>query len=456
MLNIKKLFVLSLTLLAVFSTMHAEASVNLSVPLPVPSFSTAPIGMHEPQVNVSGQQVLKQVTRLLELQDLQAASIELRQGLGEHKPTNAALLYTLATIELQQNQTKSAVSSLNQALAALPDFTRAQSVLAGIYTQQGEFDMARPLLQAAIKRQASASLYGMLAYGYLKQQVYLAAKAAYQQAIVLDGLNNSYLKGLLQVNIALQEWSSAESILQTLLSQQTMDAELLLVRANIAQHRGEDIAAINSLQLALSLNGKTSSQTNNIRWQLAQMYLKVGAFGSANQTLTSLVNQETLPEPKQIVAALDYLLIMGQAKQVKQLASSLLSNPAANQSLQSELWMLLGRAELTFQRDANAASAFAKAVKANPLNGEAYIQQALLLRSSNQQQAQILLARAADIETSAVRALTLQAQILLDIKAYDRALLALTKAYRLAPDTHGLKENLSSVERLVQLAQTQL
>ncbi|WP_110458658.1 tetratricopeptide repeat protein [Shewanella algidipiscicola] len=456
MLYMKKSIELALVLTASFWIAVVTAQDhNVSVPLVIPTFSNMPIGVHEPQVDMAGRKVLQQVSHLLEKQDYQAAMVELRHGLKTSKPTNAALWYTLASIELQQKQTESAVSSLTQALGALPDFTRAQSVLAGIYTQQGEFDKARPFLQAAIKRQASAGLYGMLAYGYLKQQAYVAAKAAYQQALVLDGFNSSYLKGLLQVTMALQEWSSADNILEALLAQQDADTELLLVRASIAQRRNNDIAAINSLRLALNQTKTTKQQAQTIRWQLAQLYLKAGAYNSANDMLASLGGSNRLPESKQLVATLDYLLIQGQAKQVKQLANGLMSHPQSNSELDSQLWMLVGRAELSDGRNTQAHNAFAMAVKADPLNGEAFIQQALLLKSSNQQQAQILLARAADIDATAVRALTLQAQLLLEMKAYERALLALTQAYQLAPDTQGIKDNLRSVERLVKLTQIQ-
>lgn len=456
MLYIKRTIVLAFILAAPFwSAVVTAQNHNVLVPLAIPTFSYMPISEHEPQVDMAGRKVLQQISHLLEKQDYQGAMVELRHGLKTSKPTNAALWYTLASIELRQNQTESAVSSLTQALEAFPDFTRAQSVLAGIYTRQGEFDKARPLLQAAIKRQASAGLYGMLAYGYLKQQTYVAAKAAYQQALVLDGLNSSYLKGLLQVTMVLQEWSSANNILQALLALQDADTELLLVRASIAQRQKNDIAAINSLRLALNQIKTTNEQAQTIRWQLAQLYLKVGAYNSANDTLASLGSSNRLPESKQLVATLDYLLIKGQTKQVKQLANGFMSHPQSNSELDSQLWMLVGRAELSDGRNVQANNAFAKAVKADPLNGEAFIQQALLLKSSNKQQAQILLARAADIDGTAVRALTLQAQLLLEMKAYDRALLALTQAYNLAPDTQGIKDNLRSVERLVKLTQIQ-
>ncbi|MBR9727397.1 tetratricopeptide repeat protein [Shewanella intestini] len=413
----------------------------------VPKFATMPVSRYEPTLNNAAHQTLKQVQDLLNKQQYQAAITELTLGLKSNN--SAALWYTLASVQLQQRQTDKAKMALEKALDVHANFTRAQIVLAGIYTQEGRYNKARPLIQAAIRHESTAGLYSMLAYGYIQQQQYIPAKAAYQQALLLDGNNSTYLKGLLQVTMALNELTAAQNILTSLIEQYGMDSQLLLIRANLAQRQGNDNSAINSLRLALTQDKVANA--GEIKWQLSQLYLKNDMFSNAVPLLDEIMAHQTLPEAKQLVSVLNYLLEKDQSKQVVSLVNNLNKRTQVSSKLKSQLLVVSGKAFVNQGRHQQASKAFTQAVHLDSLNGEALIEQALLLQTTHQQQAQILLSRAADISGFEVRALTLQAQMLLDTQAYQRALLLLQRAYKIAPMTPGLSANIASVSRLATL-----
>lgn len=430
------------------------ASANELVDLPsVPQFMMSPIGQYEPGIDLEERQVLRQVSKLVEADKFTEARVELKLALS--RSGDAALWYTLAGIEQQLGDLKAAAQALESALQLLPEFTRAQVQLAGILTLQKRYVEARPWLQKALARQASAPLYGMLGYGYLLEAEYLPARAAYQQALLLDADNREYQKALLQLSLAMDDLAGAEQALNLLIksdpSQSKKEAELYLLRANLALRQGHDIKAINSLTLAQSLSDD-HKQRRAIDWQLSQLYLKNGLHENALPALYAVVNAGTLPPWPELIVTLNYLLQQQQHQAVSELATKLMQQKNLPQVQQSQLYVLMGKGLVSEGKSASAVKKFTQALSLDALNGDALIELALLKQQAQPQTAEQLLQRAADIPETQIRALTLLAQLLVEQQRHDRALLALKQVSHLAPDTPGLEQNLQVVTNLTRLS----
>lgn len=422
----------------------SSTALAAKVPLTVPEFVIMPLAKHEPKATSYTRDVLKQVAVLVKELQYKHALTELTQALSSKQ--DAALYYTQASVALHLDKPKVAQTALQQALKLVPEFTRAQMMLAWIYTRQHDYQAARPLLQQVIAVKASADSYQLLAYGYLMQQHYLAAQAAYQQALLLTSQPEPILRGLLQAYLAVNANDMALGVLNSLLSMAPQDAELYLVRANLALAQADTDSAINSLSIAMRLSAR-----QDIRWQLAQLYLQQGLYASAQQLMMPLLNQSQLPEPQQLASMLTYMLANGAHQQVSKMVQTLLKREDLAVQFSAQLWAIKGQLAQAKADNKQAINAYRRSLKLEPMQGQVLIRLALLQQQSQPLVAEQLLAKAADIDEVAVQALTLHAQQLLNNKAYQRALTLLNRAYQIDPNSQGLSDNISLVNRLMSM-----
>ncbi len=412
-------------------------------------FSSNPYHQREPKISREESQTLNSIVKLIKQKRDADAMAELKVQMNR-KPS-AALWFALAQLQKQQKQVQDknqqAIESLQQAIALLPDFTRAHEALGMLLTQAGEFVKAHPHLSKAAAHGSRAEIYAMLGYGYLQTEQPQSAQAAYSHALMLAGDNRQWQQGLLYSALAAGDDTLARSITDQLLVSTPDDVQLLKLRARLAQQQQNWFEVIASLEIVQQL-----TPSDDTRWQLAQIYLQQGYFALAQPHIRQLLSRNFDERHNRLLDMVDYLIARYQIKQSREILDTLLEKNSLTDLQRSHT--LTSKAKLT--RITESKSSFSrqitllnKALHLNPFNGQALIALAELYEGSKADQAETLYQRASALPGVRLEALQRHAQLLLSQEAYQRAELLLQQAIKYAPENKQLRDNLTIVSRMV-------
>ena len=409
-------------------------------------FSSKAYQLREPKITREEYQLLNNIVELVKQQREADAAAELNLQLT--RSPSAALWFSLAQLQQQQQQFTAAKQSLAEAIALLPHFTRAHESLGLLLTQQADYDGARPHLRQAASQGAPAQIYAMLAYGYLQTEQPQAAKAAYSHALMLAGDNPQWQLGLLHAAMASGDNALASSLTKQLLVASPGDAQLYQLRASLAQRQQRWSEAIASLEIAQQL-----APSSTLQWQLAQLYFDRGYYGLAQPYLQLFLANGIEGRELRMLEVADYLIGQRQIAQADTLLKGLLSNKSLSASQRSH--GLTSQAHLLSIQDAGSSRSqqtalLHKALTLDPLNGKALLALAQHYEHNESMQAEALYRRAAALSSVRLEALQLYAQLLLDQQAYVRAEQLLRQAVKQSPNDVQLRENLALVSRMVQ------
>ncbi|WOT05014.1 tetratricopeptide repeat protein [Shewanella youngdeokensis] len=404
-------------------------------------FSSIAYQQREPKITQAEYQVLNNVVDLVKQQREADAMAELNLQLTR-SPT-AALWFSLAQLQQQQGLTTPAVTSLQQAIALLPHFTRAHESLGLLLTQQGDVNAARPHLRQAASQGAPAQVYAMLGYGYLQSQQPQAAKAAYSHALMLAGDNPQWQRGLLHAAMAAGDNALANSLTEQLLSATPEDAKLHRLRASLAQRQQLWTQAIASLETAQQLQPSEA-----VQWQLTQLYFDQGHYTLAQPHLRQLLTNGVAGREQRLLEIADYLIGQQQTKQAAEILTILLKSQSLSASQRSR--GLSSQAGLMTNKPHQQTGLLKQALQLDPLNGSALIALAKHHETSEPVQAEILYRRAAALPSVQLEALQRHAQLLLEQQAYQRAEQLLRQAVKQSPNDLQLRDNLARVSTMVQ------
>ncbi|UYM14474.1 tetratricopeptide repeat protein [Endozoicomonas euniceicola] len=409
-------------------------------------FSTSPYQQREPRITSEEYETLNKVVELVKNQRESDAMTELRIQLAR-KPS-AAMWFSLAQLQQQQQQHKAAVESLRHSIDLLPQFTRAHESLGLLLTQQGNYKAARPHLRQAARQGAPAQIYAMLGYGYLQTSQPQAATAAYSHALMLAGDNPQWKRGLLHAAMAAGDDSLARSMTDQLLADAPDNARLYILRAGLAQRQNHWPEAIASLEIAQQL-----MPGNELSWQLAQVYLSQGYYQMAQPHLLQFIHNGIEGHQQQLLEMADYLISQQQYTLADNTLKTLMLSSSLNASERSHGFV--SQAMLLAEKNPGKSASqqidlLQKSLKLNPLNGRALIAMAGLYEDSNPLQAEALYRRAESVSSVQLEALQRHAQLLLTQEAYRRAEQLLQQAVKQSPNDRQLRDNLVLVSRIVQ------
>ncbi|ACJ31565.1 TPR repeat protein [Shewanella piezotolerans WP3] len=409
-------------------------------------FSSIAYQQREPKITQEEYLLLNDVVGLVKQQRQDDAIAELNLQLV--RSPSAALWFSLAQLQQQQEQMAAALASFRHAIVLLPHFTRAHESLGLLLTQQGDYDGARSHLRQAASQGAPAQIYAMLGYGYLQTQQPQAAKAAYSHALMLAGDNRQWQRGLLHAAMAAGDSALANSLTEQLLAASPEDAQLHRLRASLAQQQQLWEQAIASLEIAQQLQPDDA-----VQWQLTQLYFDQGYYTLAQPHLQQLLESGIDGRQQRLLEVADYLIGQQQPQQAEALLISLLSNASLSASQRSH--GLTSQALLLTDNNSQRSQSkqvglLNKALRLDPLNGPALIALAKRYETNELVQAETLYRRAAALSSVRLEALQRHAQLLLEQQAYHRAQQLLRQAVKQAPNDLQLRDNLALVTRMVQ------
>ena len=273
----------------------------------------------EPQPSAAELELLREVIEVMKANP-QAAAAMLQGQVGEN--SSAALDFVLANLQFQGGQHDAAIANYERALAKFPDFRRAHKNLGLLYVQKGNAwkKSVLHLSRAVELGDRDGRNYGLLGFAHLNLENFLAAEAAYRNAVLAEPDVRDWKLGLARSLLAMEKYAEAVSIFDMLIDENPEDASAWMGQANayIGLER-PDAAAVNleavrmmgkaqpsslvllgdiymnagNTELAKDaylevIRGDRSGQSLPTALRAAELLLRTRAYGDAADVLTSI------------------------------------------------------------------------------------------------------------------------------------------------------------------------
>lgn len=153
----------------------------------------------------------------------------------------------------QRNETE-ALTAYLKAVSKFPNFARAHKNIAHIYMANNQCKDAKDhLLKVVNLSQADAYVFGYLGYCALQEKRFGDAAGLYQMAKIYQPNNRDWKVGEAQAHMGMDNYESAEAVLDDLLSIDALNVDYLLLQANVHAKQQAYNKAIINLELVRRL-----------------------------------------------------------------------------------------------------------------------------------------------------------------------------------------------------------
>lgn len=365
---------------------------------------------------------------------------------------SAALRQLRGQVLLSLKKYNQAELALKSALKEMPDLAMAHRSLSMIYMIKKQYANAQKYLQRSIELGvADAQLYGQLAFVNLQTKHAASAVAGYQQALFLEPDNSQWKQGLLYALLNSRALNQAQSLVEEMLQKDSNNAELWLLRGQIAMQNNKPKKALSSLEISFHLG------ENNVANYVtaAQLHLQHGSTQRAVTLLSNNLNSLNAKNKKSIFKAIDEVtgwLIQKQDWAATKKMLKALNKVGKNTPVKYQARFNVYRAQIALEQGKikQAKSWLIKAVKSDPTHGQALITLGDVYRKQNLiEKARIYYLRAEALTQFKEQALLSRAQLEIDRKAYPEALRILRLVAKINPTRGDVLSNIRSLENLV-------
>lgn len=448
-------------LLALF----AAVSTVLCEPLPIDplwkseSFRKAVTGSFgidsriEPRITTDEEFYLDESAKAMADEDPEAAMAAFSESsLLEQSPI---MLFSLATLQSQADETEAAVENFKKSLELFPNFRDAHRNLAVVYVQQGDYDEAEKHLVRAVELGSREGLtMGLLGYCHAMDDDHRAALDAYRLAVLTQPSDPQWQLGLAQALSALGKSRDAASVVHKLLKKSPADTQLWLLQADLWIALDENSTAIADLELVR----RTGALNPNALVSLGHLYLGEDlpelAVGRYDEALTA-ENPVALPKAVEIVEYLVNRRLWKSAREVQAIVEKsehyqpLLNSPETDTELLSRLRRSQALIELEDGDKAAGAKLVEDWLSREPTDGLAIL---LLARfrqeEGKREEAEMLLERAARDPEVAAAAHLAHGKLLVEEGEYEAAVEKLELAQQNDPK-ESVASYLDAVRELI-------
>jgi tetratricopeptide (TPR) repeat protein len=273
----------------------------------------------EPKVAPGEVDMLREVIDLMKV-DPRAAAAMLQQQVGPD--SSAALDFVLANLEFQNGRLDAAADSYRSAIGKFPDFRRAHKNLGLLLVQKSEFEEALGhLSRAAELGDRDGRTYGLMGYCYVNRENYLAAEAAYRNAILQQPDTRDWKLGLARSLLAMHHYKDAAALFDALIDENPEDTTSWLAQANAYVGLDRPLDAAVNIE-AVRMMGKAESSSlvllgdiytnQGISDLAAEAYLEVirndaaaARFETAYRAAELQYRTRAYAEADELVAAID-------------------------------------------------------------------------------------------------------------------------------------------------------
>lgn len=186
-------------------------------------------------------------------------------------------------------QSGNAIAELENAFKRSPNQTRAGAALVGLYLRDKQTQKANEVADVLVKQQPSnASFFNLQGLARAQANRHADARAAYEQALKLDGGLQAAKLNLARLDIATQAWDAAANRLNAMLKANEKDTEAMLEMASMAARRGQREEAQRWLEKANDVAGPKNHVPG---LALVDSYLRTGRAAPALEASKKLASK---------------------------------------------------------------------------------------------------------------------------------------------------------------------
>jgi len=360
--------------------------------------------------------------------------------------TSAAFDFILANLYFQEGQLRKAERHYKIAIEKYPAFRRAYQNLGLVQVQDNNFEDAVITISTALEKGVvDGRAYGLLGYGYLTQELYYPAEAAYRQAILIQPEVEDWKVGLAQCLLQTGQYTDAIALFDTLLKKSPDNTDYWLMQGNAYLGNDELLAAAQNLEIVRRM-GKAELTTLTL---LGDIYMNSNLPDLALDAYLAASYKATKKDIKAILRSASLLNRSGNNDQATIMITRI--RDGFNQQISNELELELLTLEAKIARasgdDLKAITLLTEIVKRDSLNGEALIEIGnYYAEQGDMARATIRFQEAEKIEAFERAALIAHAQALVREGDYAKAMPMLRRALQIKPEPH-IQEYARRVER---------
>jgi tetratricopeptide (TPR) repeat protein len=408
-------------------------------------------GVHpdvEPPIGPEDRALLEKVYPLLGPDPAAAERVLSEARKGE---SSALLDFVLGNLAFQDDRLEQAEGHYRTAVTKFPSFRRAWRNLGLIQARGERYDEAIDSFTRMIELGGGDAVsLGLLASAYLAKQDYLAAEAAFRQALLFEPDNARWRAGLARAVVKQEKYEEAVALLRVLIEREPERSEFWLLQANAFLGMKQPLRAAENLEMVALLGGATPTSL----FLLGDIYLNEGQAELAASAYRRAIDADPSQPAARGVQSAEQLAARGALGEARGVAAATRASLAPQLDEQDALRLTKLEARLAVA-DGNGGEAvrlLEEVIARDPLDGEA-----LLLvgqhyaDAGDALRATLYLERAAGIDGFEAQAKLRHGQLLVTAGKYDEALPLLERAQELRPREQVARY----VEQVQRLARTQ-
>lgn len=414
-----------------------------------PSFIKSFIGSYgflagsEPEISAEEVEALRDLIDIISVRP-KVAIEQLEQQITAD--TSAAFDFILANLYFQQGQLREAEKYYKIAIEKYPDFRRAYKNLGLLQAQDNNFEDAVITISTALEKGVvDGRAYGLLGYGYLSQELYYPAEAAYRQAILIQPEVEDWKIGLARCLLQTEQYTDAIALFDTLLKRSPDNVDYWLLQSNAYLGSNNSLAAAQNLEIVRRM-GKAELATLTL---LGDIYMNNELPDLALDAYLAASDKATKKDFKAILRAASLLNRAGNNDQANTIIIRVRENFAQqiNEDQELELLTLEAKIARASGDDATAIAKLNEIVERDSLNGEALIEIGkYYAEQGDMARATVRFQEAQKIDASERAALIAHAQALVREGDYTKAVPLLRRALQIESESH-IEEYARRVER---------
>jgi len=358
--------------------------------------------------------------------------------------SSAAFDFILANLYFQSGNLTKAERFYSNAIVKFPDFRRAYKNLGLVQVQQGDFNKAVSTISKAMELgEVDGRSYGLLGYGYLTQEKYYPAEAAYRQAILMQPDVTDWKVGLARTLLETERYADAIALFDTLLLESPDNGDYWMLQGNAYLGKGDSMAAAKNLEVVRRM-GAADLSTLTL---LGDIYMNNSNADLALDAYLAATEIATAGDSKPLLRAASLFTRSGEYEQAKALIPRIRNQIDLAEAEELDLLTLEAKIARAEGDDAAAVELLSKIVERDSLNGDALIELANFYADQGDMAKAITRYEQAEkIEAFEREALVAHAQARVRDGQYKEALPLLRRALQLRSD-NNLEDYAQRVER---------
>ena len=324
----------------------------------------------EPQITEEEKEALRALVDLIKVSP--AAAIQQLEP-QINNSSSAAFDFILANLFFQEGNLRKAEEYYNKAIVKHPDFRRAYKNLGLVQVQAGDFPKAIKTISKAMELgEVDGRAYGLLGYGYLTQERYYPAEAAYRQAILMQPENKDWKVGLAQCLLQTERFGDAAALFDTLIKDEPNNADYWLLQANAYLGKDKPLSAAKNLEIVRRM-GKAELSSLTL---LGDIYMNGDNADLALEAYLAAAEKATADDSRALIRAAELLTRTANYDQASTMIDRSRSALATGLSDDDDLKLLTLEAKIARAtgEDDKAAKILVKIIERDANNGEAIIE----------------------------------------------------------------------------------